>query len=196
MAKFKGTNGEDLSLDQILEDSEYQAEFDRKVNKALEKHKVDIDAEVSKRLDAAIVGREEEIRKNIQDDIENQRREAEENAKLTEAEKFQKMIDQQNQKIADYENKLAIVDREAKMKTYIKEKGYDADAILTFLDARSVTDSNYEDKIDAVNDKLNDRISKGVNAKLKDVSDKTLGGKSGKNQPIFNFDFQPIKPQH
>ena len=64
MAKFKNENGEELNLDQILgEDGDYQAEFDKKIQKALEKQKTDIDAEVQKKLDAAIAGREEEIRK-------------------------------------------------------------------------------------------------------------------------------------
>ena len=70
MAKFKNENGEELDLDAILgEDSEYQAAFDKKIAKALEKQKADVDAEVKKKLDAALAGREEEIRKSIQDDI-------------------------------------------------------------------------------------------------------------------------------
>ena len=78
MAKFKNENGEELNLDQILgEDGDYQAEFDKKIQKALDKQKTDIDAEVQKKLDAAIAGREEEIRKAIQDDIEAKRKEAE-----------------------------------------------------------------------------------------------------------------------
>ena len=194
MAKFKNEEGQELGLDDILQDAEYQAEFDKKIAKALEKNQATIDEQVNKKLEAAIAAREEEMRKNIQEEIDAKAREAEENAKLTEAEKYKKMLDQTNQKLADYENRIAIADREAKMKKYIKEKGYDADAILDLVSASSVTDANYETRIDEVNDKLNDRISKGINARLKDEGDKVLGGKGGKSQPEFNFGFQPLHP--
>ena len=82
MAKFKNENGEELDLDAILaEDGEYQAAFDKKIAKALEKNKADIDAEVNKKLEAALAGREEEIRKAIQEDIDAKQKEAEEMAK-------------------------------------------------------------------------------------------------------------------
>lgn len=194
MAKFKNEEGQELGLDDILQDAEYQAEFDKKIAKALEKNQATIDEQVNKKLEAAIAAREEEMRKNIQEEIDAKAKEAEENAKLTEAEKYKKMLDQTNQKLADYENRIAIADREAKMKKYIKEKGYDADAILDLVSASSVTDANYETRIDEVNDKLNDRISKGINARLKDEGDKVLGGKGGKSQPEFNFGFQPLHP--
>ena len=194
MAKFKNEEGQELGLDDILQDAEYQAEFDKKIAKALEKNQATIDEQVNKKLEAAIAAREEEMRKNIQEEIDAKAREAEENAKLTEAEKYKKMLDQTNQKLADYENRIAIADREAKMKKYIKEKGYDADAILDLVSASSVTDANYETRIDEINDKLNDRISKGINARLKDEGDKVLGGKGGKSQPEFNFGFQPLHP--
>ena len=108
MAKFKNEEGTELTLDQILgEDSEYQAEFDKKIAKALEKNKANIDAEVQKKLEAALATREEEIRKNIQDEMEAKQKEAEENAKLTEAEKYKKELDKVNQKMLGYENKIA-----------------------------------------------------------------------------------------
>jgi len=195
MAKFKNEEGKELGLDDILQDSEYQAEFDKKVAKAMEKVKLDVDAEVQKKLDAAISAREEEMRKNIQEEIDAKAKEAEENAKLTEAEKYKKMLDQTNQKLADYENRIAINDREAKMKKYIKEKGYDAEAILDLVSPASVTDANYETRIDEINDKLTEKINKAVSARIQDEADKHLGGKGGKNdQPAFDFNFQGVKP--
>lgn len=195
--KFKNENGEELSLDQILEDADYQAEFDKKVAKALEKAKANNDEDVKKQVADAVAKREDELRKNIQDEIDAKAKEAEENAKLTEAEKYKKELDKVNQKLAGYETEINKTNREKKMRNYIKEKGYDMDAIMDFVSPDSVTDANYEEKIDSINDKLNDRISKGVNAKLKDEGDKVLGGKVGKNNmPEFNFDFQSIKPEH
>ena len=195
MAKFKNAEGQELGLDDILQDSEYQAEFDKKIAKALEKNQASIDAEVNKKLEAAIAAREEEMRKNIQEEIDAKAKEAEENAKLSEAEKYKKMLDQTNQKLADYENRIAISDREAKMKKYIKEKGYDADAILDLVSPASVTDANYETRIDEINDKLTEKINKAVSARMQDDADKHLGGKGGKqDMPTFDFNFQGVKP--
>lgn len=194
MAKFKNEEGQELGLDDILQDAEYQAEFDKKVAKAMEKATANNEAELQKKLDAAIAAREEEMRKNIQEEIEAKAKEAEENAKLTEAEKYKKELDKVNQKLVDYESQIAVTEREKKMKAYIKEKGYDAEAILDLVSASSVTDANYETRIDEINDKLNDRISKAVDAKLKDEPDKNLGNKGGNNTPEFHFDFQSVKP--
>lgn len=198
MAKFKNENGEELDLDQILaEDGEYQAAFDKKIAKALEKNKTDIDAEVNKKLEAALAGREEEIRKAIQDDIEAKQKEAEETAKLTEAEKYKREIDKINQKLAEAERKNAIADREKAVDKYIKEKGYDREAIMEFVDVSTLPDT-FQDKIDSINDKLQERVNKAVNERLKDVDEKVLGSKGGKDSDgiDFNFDFQSRKPQH
>ena len=196
MAKFKNENGEELDLDAILgEDSEYQAAFNKKIAKALEKQKADVDAEVKKKLDAALAGREEEIRKSIQDDIEAKQKEAEEMAKLSEAEKFQKELDKVKQQLAAAEKKNAIADREKALDKYIKEKGYDRDAILEFVDVSTLPDT-FQDRIDSINDKLQERVNAAVNERLKDVDEKVLGHKGGKDSDgvEFNFDFQSRKP--
>ena len=70
MAKFKNEEGQELGLDDILQDAEYQAEFDKKIAKALEKNQATIDEQVNKKLEAAIAAREEEMRKNIQEKID------------------------------------------------------------------------------------------------------------------------------
>lgn len=195
MARFKNEQGEELSLDDILQDSEYQAEFDRKIQKAMEKSKATQDAEMQKKLEKMLAGREDEIRKNIQAEMDAKAKEEAELAKMTEAEKYKKQLDTVNQKLVDYENRLAVADREKKIKTYIKEKGYDMDAIMDFVNPEALTD-NFQDRIDSINEKLQDRITKGVNARLKDEEDKVLGGKGGvNNQPEFNFDFQSVKPE-
>ena len=189
MAKFKNENGEELDLDQILaEDGEYQAAFDKKIAKALEKNKADIDAEVNKKLEAALAGREEEIRKAIQEDIEAKQKEAEETAKLTEAEKYKREIDKINQKLAEAERKNAISDREKAVDKYIKEKGYDRDAILEFVDVSNLPDT-FQDRIDTINEKLQERVNKAVNERLKDVDEKVLGNKGGKGGDDIGFDF-------
>ena len=148
-----------------------------------------------KKLDAALAGREEEIRKSIQDDIEAKQKEAEEMAKLSEAEKFQKELDKVKQQLAAAEKKNAIADREKALDKYIKEKGYDRDAILEFVDVSTLPDT-FQDRIDSINDKLQERVNAAVNERLKDVDEKVLGHKGGKDSDgvEFNFDFQSRKP--
>ena len=194
MAKFKNENGEELDFDKLLEaDPEYQSMFDKKIAKALEKQKTDVDNEVKKKLDEAIAGREEEIRKAIQDDIEAKQKEAEELAKMTEAEKYKKELDKVNQRLTEAENKNKINDRRDALEKYIKEKGYDREAIMEFVDVASLPDT-FQDKIDSISEKLSARINNAVNERLKDVDDKVLGGKDGKDKgPDFDFNFTNIK---
>lgn len=192
MAKFKNEEGTELTLDQILgEDSEYQAEFDKKIAKALEKNKTNVDAEVQKKLEAALATREDEIRKNIQDEMEAKQKEAEENAKLTEAEKYKKELDKVNQKMLGYENQIALRNRQDKIDAYIEEKGYDP-KIRKFINASTITDEQIQAKVDEVNDTFSDSVSKALDAKLKEEGDTILGNKGKKEGPQFEFAFTPI----
>lgn len=194
MAKFKNENGDELSLDDILNDSEYQAEFDRKVAKALEKNKTDIDAEVQKQLDTAIANREAQIRESIQQEMEDKQREAEANAKLTTEEKYKKELDKVKQQVVDYQTKLATSERRDKIEKYIAEKGYKS-SIMKLINPAVLQDSEIETKVDEINDILNSSISEGLDEKLKEVADKQLGDKAkGGKGPDFNFGFSSIRP--
>lgn len=188
---IKNENGEDLTLDQILEDAGYQAEFDKKIAKAIEKANISKEAEWAKKKEAEFANREEEIRKNIQAEIEAKQKEAEENAKLSEAEKYKKELDKVNQKMLGYENELTVMRREKKAKEYIKSKDYDPD-ILDFIKVDTIPDDKIEAKIDEMNEKFTASVSKALNEKLKEDPDKVLGEKTNKG-PAFDFHFQPIK---
>ena len=189
---IKNENGEDMTLDQILEDAGYQADFDKKIAKAIEKANATREAEWAKQKEAEFASREEEIRKNIQAEIEAKQKEAEENAKLSEAEKYKKELDKVNQKMIGYENEITIMRREKKAKEYIKSKEYDPD-ILDFVKIDTVPDDKLEAKIDEVNEKFTASVSKALNEKLKEDPDKMLGDKGGNKGPQFEFHFQPIK---
>jgi hypothetical protein len=186
-------DGEEMTFDEILQDPKYQAEFDKRVQKALEKSNAAKEEEWKKR-EAELANREDEIRKNILEEMEAKQKEAEENAKLTEAEKYKKEMDKLAQSNLEMKNQLAIINREKKMRAYIKDKGYDAEAILEFVKPEHVTDTNYADEIDKTNTLFSERVSKGVNDKLKEDPDVLLGNKGKKEGPEFNFGFTPIKP--
>lgn len=194
MAKFKNENGEELSLDDILNDSEYQAEFDKKIAKALEKNKTDVNAEVQKQLEAAIASREAEIRESIQKEMEDKQKEVEANAKLTTEEKYKKELDKVKQQVVDYQTRLATSERRDKIEKYITEKGYNKD-IMKLVNPAALQDSEVEAKIDEINEIFTGSVSKELDIKLKENADKQLGDKSkGSKGPEFNFGFSSIRP--
>ena len=182
------------SFDEILQDPKYQAEFDKRVQKALEKNKANTDAEVQKKLEEMLAGREEEMRKNIQEEIEAKQKEAEELAKMTEAEKYKKLLDQKEQESLAMKKRLEIIDRQEKINKYVEEKGYSS-RVLKLVNAASITDAEIESKVDEMNATLSEVVSTELNEKLKEVGDEKLGKAGGKGEgPQFNFGFTPIKP--
>ena len=185
-------DGEELTFDEILKDPAYQAEFDKRVAKAIEKSNASKEAEWKKK-EQELAGTEEEIRKNILEEMEAKQKEAEENAKLSEAEKYQKTIDQLKQSNMAMQNRLDIIDRQAKIENYVKEKGYDK-RILGLVNAAALKDSEIEDKVDAINTTFTESVSTALNEKLKEDPDKLLGKKGKDNGPVFDFGFQSIKP--
>lgn len=193
MAKFKNEEGQELSLDDILNDSEYQAEFDKKIAKALEKNKTDVNAEVQKQLEAAIAARETEIRESIQQEMEDKQKEAEANAKLTTEEKYKKELDKVKQQVVDYQTKLATSERRDRIEKYIAEKGYNS-SIMKLVNPANLQDSEVEAKIDEINEIFTGSVSKELDEKLKENADKQLGDKSKGKGPEFNFGFSSIRP--
>lgn len=184
----------ELTFDEILKDPTYQAEFDKRVQKAIEKNKTTTEEAFNKKLEEALAGREEEMRKNIQEEIEAKQKEAEEMAKMSEAEKYKKLLDQQNQKMTEYEKKLALVARKERLNNYVKEKGYDL-AILDLVSAETLTDANLEGEVDKVNETFSNKVSKALDDKLKEAGDTVLGNKGKDKGPSFDFGFQSIKPE-
>lgn len=66
---------------------------------------------------------------------------------------------------------------------------------MEFVDVSTLPDT-FQDRIDSINDKLQERVNAAVNERLKDVDEKVLGHKGGKDSDgvEFNFDFQSRKP--
>lgn len=181
-----------LTFDEILEDPAYQAEFDKRVEKAITKSLAAKEDEYKKR-ESALAGREDEIRQSILEEMEAKAREAEENAKLTEAEKYKKQLDKLTQDNLSLANQVAVMNRQKKMEAYAKEKGYSTD-ILQLVKAETIKDAEVEDKLDAAHDLVAKAVSADLNEKLKEHPDVLLGDKSKKGEPTFDFGFQSIKP--
>lgn len=206
MVKEAGTNASQIerptpsetqSLDVLLQDPKLQAEFDKKLEKAINKAIKTKDQEYQKReaaLQASISTEKEKMRNNILEEIEQKKKEAEELAKLSVEERYKKQIDNQELKIAEYEKELSIIRRRDKIAALVSEKGYDP-RLLQLLRAEDVnTDEEIEDYVDKRNQIFLEATNARVQTLLKDHPDVLLGDKKKKStEPQFNFSFSSKK---
>lgn len=185
------------NLDVLLQDPKLQAEFDKKLEKAINKALTNKEQEYSKResaLQASINTEKEKMRQNILEEIEAKKKEAEEMAKMSMEERYKKQIDNQELKIAEYEKELSLIRRRDKIATIVADKGYDP-RLLSLLRAEDVsTDEEIEDYVDKRNQIFLEATNARVQTLLKDHPDVLLGDKKKKSQePEFNFNFTSKK---
>ena len=185
------------NLDVLLQDPKLQAEFDKKLEKAINKALTNKEQEYSKResaLQASINTEKEKMRQNILEEIEAKKKEAEEMAKLSVEERYKKQIDNQELKIAEYEKELSLIRRRDKISAIVAEKGYDP-RLLSLLRAEDVSsDEEIEDYVDKRNQIFLEATNARVQTLLKDHPDVLLGDKKKKSsEPEFNFNFASKK---
>lgn len=193
----KPQESETQNLDVLLQDPKLQAEFDKKLEKAINKALTNKEQEYSKResaLQASINTEKEKMRQNILEEIEAKKKEAEEMAKMSMEERYKKQIDNQELKIAEYEKELSLIRRRDKIATIVADKGYDP-KLLSLLRAEDVaTDEEIEDYVDKRNQIFLEATNARVQTLLKDHPDVLLGDKKKKsNEPEFNFNFTSKK---
>lgn len=193
----KPTPSETQNLDVLLQDPKLQAEFDKKLEKAINTALTKKEQEYSKResaLQATISTEKEKMRQNIIEEIEAKKKEAEELAKMSMEERYKKQIDNQELKIAEYEKELSLIRRRDKIANLVAEKGYDP-KLLSLLRAEDVsTDEEIEEYVDKRNAIFLEATNARVQTLLKDHPDVLLGDKKKKTQePIFDFNFTSKK---
>lgn len=191
------TPSDTQNLDVLLQDPKLQAEFDKKLEKAINKAIRAKDSEFEKQkaaLQASITTEKEKMRENILEEIEQKKKEAEELAKMTVEERYKKQIDSQELKIAEYEKELSLIRRRDKITAMVTEKGYDP-RLLSLLRAEDVSsDEEIEDYVDKRNAIFLEATNARVQTLLKDHPDVLLGDKKKKNtEPEFNFNFSSKK---
>jgi len=191
------TTSDTQNLDVLLQDPKLQAEFDKKLEKAINTALTKKEQEYSKResaLQASISTEKEKMRQNILEEMEAKKKEAEEMAKLSMEERYKKQIDNQELKIAEYEKELSLIRRRDKIANLVAEKGYDP-KLLSLLRAEDVaTDEEIEDYVDKRNAIFLEATNARVQTLLKDHPDVLLGDKKKKNdEPMFNFNFTSKK---
>ena len=131
------------TFDELLKDPEYQAEFDRKVQKSTEKAKA-----------------------KWQKEAEKERSEAEALAKMTEEEKHQhelKKLEAERRQAIDELNAYRLKDEASKIAS---EKGIDV-SLLDLIDYSTATAENVKDKLDAIESAFSKAVERAVNEKLK-----------------------------
>lgn len=181
------------NLDVLLQDPRLQAEFDKKLEKAIAKAIKTKDSEFEKQtaaLKASINAEKEKMRDNILEELEQKKKEAEELAKMTAEERYKKQIDTQELKIAEYEKELTTIRRRDKISSLVAEKGYDP-RLLQLLRAEDVSsDDEIEDYVDRRNQIFLEATNARVQTLLKDHPDVLLGDNKKKSkEPEFNFNF-------
>lgn len=191
------TPSDTQNLDVLLQDPKLQAEFDKKLDKAIAKALKAQQSEHDKQtnaLKASINTEKEKMRENILEEIEQKKKEAEEMAKLSVEERYKKQIDQQELKIAEYEKELTTIRRRDKISALVAEKGYDP-RLLNLLRAEDVSsDDEIEDYVDKRNSVFLEATNARVQSLLKDHPDVLLGDKKKKNtEPEFSFNFASKK---
>ena len=191
------TPSDTQNLDVLLQDPKLQAEFDKKLDKAIAKALKAQQSEHDKQtnaLKASINSEKEKMRENILEEIEQKKKEAEEMAKLSVEERYKKRIDNQELKIAEYEKELTTIRRRDKISAIVAEKGYDP-RLLSLLRAEDVSsDEEIEDYVDKRNQIFLEATNARVQTLLKDHPDVLLGDKKKKNtEPEFNFNFASKK---
>ena len=191
------TPSETQNLDVLLQDPKLQAEFDKKLEKAINTALTKKEQEYSKResaLQATISTEKEKMRQNILEEMEQKKKEAEELAKMSMEERYKKQIDNQELKIAEYEKELSLIRRRDKIANLVAEKGYDP-KLLSLLRAEDVsTDEEIEDYVDKRNAIFLEATNARVQTLLKDHPDVLLGDKKKKSQePTFDFNFTSKK---
>ena len=185
------------NLDVLLQDPKLQAEFDKKLEKAINKAIKTKEQEHQKReatLQASITAEKEKMRENILEEIEQKKKEAEEMAKMTVEERYKKQIDNQELKIAEYEKELSLIRRRDKIASLVTEKGYDP-RLLSLLRAEDVSsDEEIEDYVDKRNAVFLEATNARVQTLLKDYPDLMIGdAKKKKAEPEFDFHFSSKK---
>lgn len=191
------TPSETQNLDVLLQDPKLQAEFDKKLEKAMNKAIRAKEQEYQKReaaLQASISTEKEKMRENILEEIEQKKKEAEEMAKMSVEERYKKQIDNQELKIAEYEKELSLIRRRDKIAAVVKEKNYDP-RLLSLLRAEDVSsDEEIEEYVDKRNQIFLEATNARVQTLLKDHPDVLLGdSKKKKTEPEFNFNFTSKK---
>ena len=148
------TTEQPKTFDDILSNKEYQAEFDRRINKAIETS-----------------------RSKWQADMEAEKSEAEKLAKMKAEEKLQYELEKSNKAKDDAISELNAYKLENEAINIATEKKLPV-SFLKNIDFRSVKAEEINDKIEVMTKAFQEEVEKAVNERLKEPSRKQINGNS------------------
>lgn len=156
-----------MNFDEVLTNPDYQAEFDKRVAKAIETSKTKWEAEAKKELE------------------ENARLSAEEKTKK----EYEKIL-KENQELKANEARRQMKDNSLE---YIKSKGYNT-AIADLVDLSSFKDEDeMHNRLDSINTTYSNTVSKAIDSKLKERGYQDITPNKGEKKPETTFDFNFTK---
>lgn len=159
-----------MTFDEFLSDSKNQAEFDRRVSKA---------------IDTA--------RKTWDEDNAKKQAEIEANAKLSAEERAKKQLADITKERDELKSTISKRDMREKGLDYIKSKGYNS-MISDLVDLSSYSDEATMNKaIDDINGKLSKAINSSVNSRTQERGYTTRPTVDKPADNGFKFDFTPVK---
>ena len=139
--------GTPLTFDEILEDKEYQKEFDRRINKALETAKGKWQEEYTQKLEA-------------------EKTEAEKLAKMDAEQKHQYELEQANKRASESEAKLRAFELKEQATKIASEKNVDV-SLLDLIDFTKEDAESVATKIDSIKSAYDSAIERALNDRLK-----------------------------
>lgn len=159
-----------MTFDEFLSDSKNQAEFDRRVGKAIDTAKKTWDEDNAKR-----------------------QAEIEANAKLSAEERAKKQLADITKERDELKSTIAKNEMSQKGLDYIKSKGYNS-MISDLVDLSSYPDEETMTKaIDNINGKLSKAINSSVNKRTQERPYTTKPNVEAKPEKTFDFGFTPVK---
>ncbi len=152
------TKKETQTFDEVLSNKEYQAEFDRRVQKAIETAKT-----------------------KWQEINDAQKTEAEKLAKMNKEQKLEYEAQKERREKEDALAKLNAYELKDKAIEIAKEKGVDI-SLLSYFDYSTIKAEELNGKIDEISNAFNKAVEKAVNERLKEDTPTTKTGMEG-SQP-------------
>lgn len=154
-----GTENKTQTFDEVLSNKEYQAEFDRRVQKAIETAK----------------GKWQEIN-------DAEKSEAEKLAKMNKEQKLEYEAQKERKEKEDALARLNAYELKDQALDIAKEKGLDV-ALLNYFDFKTVKAEEINSKLDEISTAFNKAVEKAVNERLKEEAPITKTSGAGGSQP-------------
>ena len=154
-----GTENKTQTFDEVLSNKEYQAEFDRRVQKAIETAKT-----------------------KWQEINDAEKTEAEKLAKMNKEQKLEYEAQKERKEKEEVLAKLNAYELKDQALDIAKEKGLDV-ALLSYFDFKTVKAEEINAKIDEISVAFNKAVEKAVNERLKEKTPITKTSGVGGSQP-------------